>query len=386
MSEAEAGDATQDGADKAQRPAPANQGLLLRQRTEYLLAKATSGDLSAEESRWIEDVYRLTAIKSRLPDPARRSGLLGHALLALTCAVLAGLLLMVRVGDLSTPGFLSTNNISIHLRCRAFAATLTESVNHSIIGTDIWTDQLEISPLDTIAVSNASFAFHEPDLRLDVRAERIFLESVEFDPGSRLDVRPLDGRIVLNTNAERLRVKATFQMAEFSEPVKQSVRSKEELGIPLFARFESLNKERSNLRIAFRQLAPVSMLAGSRISALELSDSDVFGADTLVQVSTVQSGAVILDDVGRTVSIHNRDALVLQGLEGWITDVKIEDGSVDLFVKGTAKSIRAGPARSGADVSPRLLEYFYKNQPFALLWGSMVFLWGLLRSVAYTIK
>jgi hypothetical protein len=212
------------------------------------------------------------------------------------------------------------------------------------------------------------------------------LESVEFDPGAMLDVRPLDGRIVLNTNAERLRVKATFQRAEFSEPVRQIVRSKEDLDIPLFARFESLNKERSNLRIAFRQLGPVRMLAGKRISALEFSDSDVFGADTLVHVSTIQSGTLILDDVGRTVDVHNRDALVLQGLEGWITDVRIEDGSVDLFVKGTAKSIRAGPARSGADLSPSLLEYFYKNQPFALLWGSMVFLWGFLRSVLYAIK
>ena len=132
----------------------------------------------------------------------------------------------------------------------------------------LMTSAVLIAVLALLPVSNAAFAFHEPDLRVNVSAKRIFLESVEFDPGSRLDVRPLDGRIVLNTNAERLRVKATFQRAEFSEPVKQSVRSKEELDIPLFARFESLNKERSNLRIAFRPLTPVSLTANEASHSL----------------------------------------------------------------------------------------------------------------------
>jgi len=59
---------------------------------------------------------------------------------------------------------------------------------------------------------------------------------------------------------------------------------------------------------------------------------------------------------------------------------------VDLFVKGTARSVRAGPTGSGADLSPSLLEYFYKNQPFALFWGSIVFLWGFLNSVVHAIK
>jgi len=63
--------------------------------------------------------------------------------------------------------------------------TLADSLNHNIIGSDqdIWTDQLEINPLDTIAVSNAPFAFHEPGLRLKVSADRIDLDSIELDPG-----------------------------------------------------------------------------------------------------------------------------------------------------------------------------------------------------------
>ena len=387
MPEPEARNTEQIPADKTAGPEPANHSRWLRNKTEYLLAKAARNDISSEESQWIEDVYRLSTIKSRLPE-TRSSWLHGHALIALTCASLAGLLMLFRVGDFPIGGFLSANNLSIHLRCDAFAVTLADSLNHNIIGSgrDLWTDELEISPLDTIAVSNASLALQQPDLRLKVSAERIYLESIEFDPGAMLDVRPLDGRIVLSTNAERLRVKATFQRAEFSEPVQTTVRSKEELKIPLFARFEALNKERSNLRIAFRQLGSVSILIGKRISVLEFLDNDVVGADTLVHVSTIRSGSLILDDVGRTINLHNRDALVLEGLQGWITDVSIESGTVDLFVKGTARNIRAGPAGSGADVSPRLIEFFYKNQPFALFWGSVVFLWGFLRSVASAMK
>jgi hypothetical protein len=106
----------------------------------------------------------------------------------------------------------------------------------------------------------------------------------------------------------------------------------------------------------------------------------------LDHVSTIESGSLVLDDVSRTVDVHNGDRLILQGVDGWITEFSIENGTLELFFKGTVKEIRAGPRGSEKDLSPSLLEYVFSNQPVALFFGSVVFLWGLLNGVVSHLR
>lgn len=376
--------------EPATPPTPLDESAALRNKADELMRKAASGDLSDDESRWIQDVSRLSEIRSRLPQARNDRWFVSPALVALACVVVAGLLMLLRVGDLPAIGFLATNDVSLHVRSSGIAVTLAGSPDPNIVGPDrpIVTTKLAISPLNTITVSNSSLALHQssPVLRADLTSERAYIDEIRLSTPAVVDVRAANGQIVVRTDAEHLQVSATFDHAEFSEPFSERVKSDEELDIPLFARFETANAQRSGLEIRLSQDGPINILEGRRISDLEFADQYVVGGDTLTYLSTIRSGSLILNDVSRTIEIHNRDGLVLEGLDAWITDLTIDDGVMDLFIKGTVRSIRAGPGGNGTDLSPRLLEHFARNQPFTLFWGSMVFLWGLAAGVIRRIR
>ena len=369
---------------------PLDESAALRNKVDELMRKAASGVLSDDESRWIQDVSRLSDIRSKLPQARTNRWFVSPALVALACVVVAGLLMLLRVGDVPAVGFLATNDVSLHVRSSGIVVTLAGSSDPNIVRPDrpIVTTRLGISPLNTITVSNSSLALHESDpvLRADLSSERAYIDEIRLSTPAVVDVRADDGQIVINTDAGYLQVSATFDYAEFSEPFSERVKSNEELDIPLFARFETANAQRSGLEIRLSQDGPINLLEGKRISALEFTDQYVVGGDTLAYLSTIRSGSLILNDVRRTIEIHDRDSLVLEGLDAWIADFTINDGVMDLFIKGTARNIRAGPGGNGTDLSPRLLEHFARNQPFTLFWGSMVFLWGLAAGIIRRIR
>lgn len=376
--------------EPASPPTQFDESSALRSKTDEMMRRAASGNLSDDESRWLQDVSRLGDIRSKLPPPRNGSWFVSPALVALACVVVAGLLMLLRVGDLPAPGFLTTNDVSLHVRSSGIAVTLAGSPDPNIIGPDrpIVTTKLAISPLNTITVSNSRVARHEPDpvLSADLSSERAYIDEIRLSTPAVVDVRADNGQIVISTDAEHLQVSATFDYAEFSQPLSERVKSDEELDIPLFARFETANTQRAGLEIRVSQDGPINILEGKRISALEFTDQYVTGGDTLAYLSTIRSGSLILNDVSRTIEIHNRDGMVLEGLDAWITDLTIENDVIDLFIKGTVRSIRAGPGGNGTDLSPRLLEHFARNQPFTLFWGSMVFLWGLTGGLLRRIR
>jgi hypothetical protein len=360
------------------------QNKLVREKTDEILSKISTNDISREDAQWIDSVYRITAIRKHFSESNRKKWLSSHALIALVCIVLGGLLLVFRVGDVPAIGFLSTNNVSVQLRCKVLTISLAESGDPNIVDFDelVLTDYLEIEGLDTVVVSNAPIAIHDSTagLNLKMSADPIFLDAIDLGIESTLRIEQSGDLISLTVNGDRVKVGASFDSAEFRQPVNLKVHSQEDFDIPLFARFESANNVGTGVTIKFRQNGPVNILKGKRVTSLQFSDSYVYGADTLRYISTIQSGTLTLSDVDKTVDLHSQDRFILQNLEGWIVDFDIANGMIELFFKGTVRDIHAGPEGSEKDLSPSLLEYFFKNQPFVLFWGAVVFMWGFLNA------
>ncbi len=368
----------------------ADPKLSVKEKIDKILGKINKNEVSKKEIEWLENIYRITVIKKHFSNSNSRKWLNSHALIALVCIVLGGLLLVFRVGDIPVIGFLSTNNISIQARCKALQISLMDSERTNIIDFDelVLTDHLEINNLNSVVVSNALISINDssPSLDLQLSADEIFLDAIELGMESVLKIKQFQDVIHMANNSSYIKINASFKSAEFLKPVKQKVYSKEKFDIPLFARFESMNNENNEVLIKFRQKEPVNILKGRKISSLLFSDSYIYGADILRYISTIQSGTLTLNDVNRSIDLHKQDRLILQNLEGWLVEFSIENGSIDLFFKGTVRDINAGPEGSQKDLSPSLLEYLFKNQPLTLFWGAVVFLWGLLNGILSHIK
>ncbi|MEO5891147.1 MAG: hypothetical protein ABIQ31_12880 [Ferruginibacter sp.] len=378
------------GADSAQSADKAFDPTPLKKKTDEILGKISTDGVSAQESEWLKNVYRVVVIKKHFTNPPVGTWRGTYAIIALVCLVLGGLLLFFRVGDIPAIGFLSTNNVSIQVRCKALQISLKETERQNILGFDglILTDRLEINKLNSIAVSDTRLSFNDTAALLNAKlnADTIFLDKIEVGAASVLKIKQLQDMVHINVKGEPLKVSASFNSAEFLEPVKEKVQSKQQLDIPLFARFESTGKEDAAADIIFRHKGVVNILEGRKVSSLLFSDSYVYGADILKYISTIQSGTLTLNDVNRSVELNKQDRFILQDINGWLIDFSVENNVISLFFKGTVKGIKAGPDGSEKDLRPRLLEYLLKNQPLALFWGAVVFLWGLISSIISRLK
>jgi hypothetical protein len=367
-----------------------DQTAVIRKKTDEILFKINKGESSVEEIEWLENVYRVSAIKKQFQEQAHHKRRYGFALTAITCIILAGFLLFFRVGDIQAFGFLATNNTSIQIKCKALQVSLIDSLRSDIVGFNnpVLTDRLEINNLNSLTVSDTQLSFYDstPGLNARINADTIFLEKIDLNMPSVLRIRQSGDMIYLTTNGNPVKVSASFNNAEFLAPVKEKVQSVQGAGIPLFARFETTNDENKEVEIKFRYDSTVNLLEGKKINALSFSDAYVYGADILKYISTIQSGVLTLNDVNRNIDLNKQDRLILQNPKGWIIDFSIENGIITLFFKGTVKDIKAGPMGSEKNLSPTLLEYFFKNQPLTLFWGAVVFFWSLLSSIIVRFK
>jgi hypothetical protein len=96
-------------------------------------------------------------------------------------------------------------------------------------------------------------------------------------------------------------------------------------------------------------------------------------------VSTIQGGSIRLLDLGSELGLHARDRLDLGRVEGRSLRLDYEPKTRRFRVRfeGRVQQVLTGPDGFERNRAPRLLEYLYKQQQLTLLWGAIVFLWGL---------
>ncbi|MES1209865.1 MAG: hypothetical protein ABUS79_28350, partial [Pseudomonadota bacterium] len=104
---------------------------------------------------------------------------------------------------------------------------------------------------------------------------------------------------------------------------------------------------------------------------------------TVYFTSGLRAGSVRLLDVERTDTIELGDNLTLNIVDARRFQLGRSAGSDSLsFVfEGTVNGIALGPVGAERNLSPSLLEFFYRQKALGLFWGASVFLWGLFMGI-----
>jgi hypothetical protein len=98
--------------------------------------------------------------------------------------------------------------------------------------------------------------------------------------------------------------------------------------------------------------------------------------------SGLGGGVVRLLDAQRTETIEAGDNLKLDIASARRFQIgrTAKGESLSFVFEGTVKRASLGPVGAERDLSPSLLEFFYRQKAVALLWGAAVFLWGLFKA------
>jgi hypothetical protein len=97
------------------------------------------------------------------------------------------------------------------------------------------------------------------------------------------------------------------------------------------------------------------------------------------RVSTILSGTIYFEELdGREYKIRPGEAIQLEGSQGEIGSLELKDDHIVLQFRGRVKNIRTGPSKVGRSLMPTWLEWLKARRGLALLWGTAIYLFGLV--------
>lgn len=339
--------------------------------------------IGADPDTDIEENLRRTETYSKLLT-AIRPNLLREWVwwfVAVCCIFFVGLLWTLRIGE---------TKITLVIKSEAVALELAES---SSWGGEL---SLDMNPdrIETLTVLNA------PALGIDIKsksgsawiqvnAKKILLTQLNIERNGILELSQSSGRsLTIFAKATelngRLEVMGPAALSVGEETAGTSIDKRLNLTIPETIDFHASGvgtvpirfRSRSGAFWILQNLSVKSMTFAKEISR----EPGEFSA-----VSTIMEGALTLYDAGKkTVTLHEGDRLLLEGVEGRV--VKLRGGKgINVIFEGAVKKIKIGPKGFEHDHMPTYLIYLYYNQPLALLWSAVVSLWGILWSIRRTI-
>ena len=134
------------------------------------------------------------------------------------------------------------------------------------------------------------------------------------------------------------------------------------------------------LNPALSVLAP--SLAISSLALVRIDEVTQGGRGVVRRVSTLHSASVFFDELGgRELRLRAREALRFDEAQGMIRELRFADGRLLVNFHGTVRGMVSGSLEHPRTLMPSLLEWLRANQPLALLWGSALSLFGLLRAL-----
>lgn len=120
------------------------------------------------------------------------------------------------------------------------------------------------------------------------------------------------------------------------------------------------------------------------IAGLTLFDVDEFApAGTTPQpVSTILSGTVYFESLnGAAHQLRSRELLRFDRIHGVIRTLRLDDDRIALNVRATARGLRRGWTDDPTSMMPTYLEWLQARHGLSLLWGTALYLFGLITMV-----
>ena len=230
-------------------------------------------------------------------------------------------------------------------------------------------------------------------------AARVLLQAASTPGGGTISLAPLvapqGAEVTLRAgdmpNELRLSVKgldASMQVdlsgsvtALLTRQAKQTIASATPQAVALVPGPADVDLDLIALNPALSVLAP--SLAISTLALVRIDEVAQGGRSVVRRVSTLHSASVFFDELaGRELRLRAREALRFDEAQGVIRELRFADGRLIVNFHGKVRGMVSGSLEHPRKLMPSLLEWLRANQPLAQLWGSALYVFGLLTTMS----
>jgi len=145
-----------------------------------------------------------------------------------------------------------------------------------------------------------------------------------------------------------------------------------------------------NLDLTFATLpqkVSTTPLAIQDLSLVRVEDRRGLEGLPVREISTILSGSIYFEELnGQELRLRSGEAIRLKGSTGEIDVLEFKDDEIIVQFHGNVQGMTAGASEIGRSVMPTWLEWLKARRGFYLLWGTAIYLYGLIAGVMRWLK
>jgi len=347
-------------------------------------AVRNGGQVSAEHLEALTRLQRLTEIaEAARPAPPRKRLVLPAVLVG--SLVVASVLLFVHLRSAEVEVDVAVSELAFGLEADA---TLAPGMNLVSIGVS-GPQKVDLTDLPTSEGRSAGVPgeFNHIGLRVAEKSANtsITLRSFPLRAGTKVRleaIAPNTYRLTLNTpkgtSAEiPLSCQGQVQVALSGVPAKQY-----QFPFPT-----ALNSQTTSdqvvLDLTFPDNTKFALTPQLQVSNLSFVHVEQNAERTGVRyISSILSGVLYLDSLnGEQRTLRTGEALLFPGSQGEMRKISLQDGSISAQFQGDVQRMTTGSHNTRVSLMPSLLEWLRARHGLYLLWGTALYLFGILGGV-----
>jgi hypothetical protein len=374
------------GAKKSNRQEQLHRLLNHHSRMLSEAAIRSDGEISESKLLMLERLARLIEIQkaSKPPTPHIRWPVI--TLLAVTL-VIVSLLLFARVSSTEIEMDLSLSEVSFRL---PQLQVLTDEMQLSSLGLS-GTDEIQLPRSETTdaevfrASDGSGSAIRLTPLLSDAHPASVTLAAIILPAGTHCGLRPMEipqqYRLFIKGTAQDLQA-GVYGLIEIGQP-----------GIPpkqlnfLTPKSILFRSDSSDIDLDINLLKGAKNTFSRQLLADSLSffhvDEHVNAEQTIVRrISTVLSGMLYFESLGgKEYRLRPGQELRFQFSDGEIRTLELKDDRIAFEFHGQVKGMTTGSDKSQIGLMPTYLEWLSARHGLSLLWGTTLYIFGLILSV-----
>lgn len=353
----------------------------LQEKIKILLKKSGSQTLSEDEREWVSNTLDIISLSEKARSEKKVINT-WSAIALLVIIVLVSLLMIIRVGHIPFIKPISTNHFSLSAHVNSLYLKLEKNEDLNILSDvgDIYCSYFEFNFLDEMRFTNLHL-FHSDTVNksdLYVEGDTIVVIELKVDEGASLKICKNEAL----SQIEVLGANSSGYLTLNKGHVKASMlldTTISETEYPEFIYFKQHSKPYFPSLITIGSNNDFNLLNGKTINDLKFFNEYVQDITDIRYKSSIEDGRIILHSIEKEIKLRTNDELIFKDLKGFITDLSITAESIHIEFTGQARSIGYGPKNLVKNQAPTLLTFIINNQPLILMWGSIVFLWSLVK-------
>ncbi len=107
----------------------------------------------------------------------------------------------------------------------------------------------------------------------------------------------------------------------------------------------------------------------------------------VLHVSTILSGSIYFEELnGQELKLRPGEAIRFEDSKGEIESLELKDDCIVFQFRGRVRGMRTGSSESGRSLMPTWLEWLKARRGLYLLWGTAIYLFGLVAGVLRWLK